>query len=485
MGFAGAALGDVNGDGIDDFAVGVARDKVAIIFGSSTPLGSLVGSQQVLDFATITPTQGFLIEGASIVASAGDINGDGLQEIALGRPTGVPNNQGDGYVIFGKQGAFGQVANGQAVISLATLSPSDGFLVRGKEGGDASATDISAAGDLNGDGIGDLLVGSPYADPVGAQFNSGNAYIVFGHTGTSFGALVGGRTIVFLGGLNPGEGVLISGDGAGAYAGTSVAPLGDFNGDGIDDIVIGAPGQTTLYTIGGAAYVVFGTRGSFGPTVAGQTTLYTGTLSPSQGFLMAGDFASGLGQVVRAAGDLNADGLPDLVVVSHTPDSYGASAFVVFGSRNLLGEEIAGRRVLNMVTLPPSVGFAFKGAVRRLSAARAGDFNGDGIDDLLLGDQGRDAVATGSGVGYVIYGSRQPFGVVVNGRGVIDLETVPKAAGTIFRGVAAQDGAGYAVAGLGDVNDDGRLDMMIGAPTTPLFGSGRAGIAYVMYGLAQ
>lgn len=480
VGFAAQGLGDVNGDGVADYALGVAPDTIAVIFGGATPPGSLVGNKQILDYTALPPSRGFIVKGAAVVGAAGDINGDGRQEIALGDPVGIPNNQGNGYILFGKAGSYGTVVNGQATITLSQLAPADGFLLRGKEGGDNSGSGIAVAGDVNGDGFGDVLVGGQYADPAGGQMNAGNAYIVFGHAGTSFGVPEGGRSVLFLGGLNPGQGVLIAGGNIGATAGSSVSPLGDFNGDGIDDLVIGAPGDNTLYASGGAAYVVFGTRGSFGPTVAGQTTLYAGTMGAAQGFAAVGDYFSSIGRV-RGAGDVNGDGLPDLLLSGSGLDSYGASAYVIFGTRGAIGQTLNGRQVVNLVTLSPAAGFAVKGAAQALAISRLGDFNRDGIDDFALGDSHRDAVAPESGVGYVIYGTRQRFGVTEQQRDVLDLTTLPRTSGIIFRGERLNDWAGRAVAGIGDVNGDGRPDFLVGAPTKLTSNAG-PGTAYIIYG---
>jgi hypothetical protein len=489
VGNVAAGLGDINGDGLADYAVGVTAGAIAVVFGSTAPPGTRSGDKVTLDFNSISPQRGFLVRGTrGIVNGVGDLNGDGLDEIAFGRPTDA-SGQGDGFVLYGRRGQYGTVVGDQAVVTLPNLSPSDGFVVRGKEGGDAASTAISSAGDVNGDGFGDLLVGAPFGEPAagsgasGPQ-NAGDPYIVFGHMGT-FGSLVQGRSILFLGALEPGEGVVIHGRNIDARAGSSVAPLGDFNGDGIDDIVLGAPGDTTLFPQAGAAYVIFGTRGSFGPTIEGQATLSVSTLTPAQGLIIGGDQGANTGRAVRGAGDLNGDGLPDLLILAAVADSFGANAFVVFGNTGFIGQTINGRQILNLTTLAPGAGFAIKGASVSVNADRAvsgaGDFNGDGLSDLLFGDALRDDIGMRSGIAYLLRGTNGAFGTLQSGRDTIDLTSLAAGRGLVFKAESAGDQLGFAVAGVGDVNGDGKPDILLGAPAD-VTGSAGPGSAFVIYG---
>lgn len=492
-GFAVAGVGDVNGDGVPDYAVGVSPNTYAVVFGGSTPPGVSPDGRLVLDYTAITSSQGFIVDGKSTfiqdgannipsgavisIGAAGDLNGDGFDDIVLGAPTLGIQNQGGGYVIFGTGSGFGTSVGGQSVISLANMAGAQGFSFRGKDGGDSAGRSVSSAGDLNGDGIDDLLVGSPEA----YNGNSGNAYVMFGHTGKDFGELRGSRRVVFLGGLNVGEGVLITGTSVGAYVGTSVAPVGDFNGDGIDDIVLGGPADDAVYTNGGAAFVIFGTRGSFGPSILNQTTISATTLPPERGLVIGGDAGSGAGTLVQGAGDVNGDGLQDLFVYGAQNDTYRGRGFVIFGKSGTIGQSIGGRQVLNLVTLSPSDGFVLTGIIgTRMPTSGAGDFNGDGIGDFLIGDPFRDAVGTSSGVAYVVFGSRTGFGTLENGRALINLEAFAAGQGLLIRGEGAGDFAGASVAGLTDVNGDGKADILIGAPG-PEQGTA-LGLAYLVYG---
>ncbi len=134
-------------------------------------------------------------------------------------------------------------------LELSALDGSNGFVVNGVAASDQSGFSVSAAGDVNGDGIDDLLIGAPNADPNGTQ--SGASYVVFGSS-------AGFSSPLELSALDGSNGFVVNGVAVVDDSGRSVSAAGDVNGDGVDDLLIGAPGADPNGFLSGASYVVFG-----------------------------------------------------------------------------------------------------------------------------------------------------------------------------------------------------------------------------------
>ena len=344
------------------------------------------------------------------------------------------------------------------ILNLADLDGSSGFRIDGVAG-DYSGLSVSGAGDINGDGFDDLIIGAPYADNNGGY--SGSSYVVFG--GSGFDATLNLST------LDGSNGFRL--DGAeGDFFGRSVSGARDINGDGIDDLIIGAPNADNNGGRSGSSYVVFGRQGGLG------AILNLSTLDGSNGFRLDGEAVDDTsGGSVSGAGDINGDGIDDLIIGADDADPNGTSSgssYVVFGGSGF-------GATLNLSTLDGSSGFRIDGVAAGddsgISVSGAGDINGDGIDDLIIGAYGADPNGSGSGSSYVVFGRQGGFGATLN------LSTLDGSNGFRLDGEAANDDSGGSVSGAGDINGDGFDDLIIGADDADPNGTS-SGSSYVVFG---
>jgi hypothetical protein len=327
---------------------------------------------------------------AAGVSAAGDINGDGIDDLIIGADGADPNgsSSGSSSVVFGRTTPF------PATLALASLNGSNGFRIDGVATSAFSGASVSAAGDINGDGIDDLIIGADGADPNGSR--SGSSYVVFGRT-TLFAATLA------LASLDGSTGFRIDGVAASDFSGDSVSAAGDINGDGIDDLIIGADGADPNGSRSGSSYVVFGRTTLFAATLA------LASLDGSTGFRIDGVAASDYsGASVSAAGDINGDGIDDLIIGAFGADpngSYSGSSYVVFGRTTPFAATLA------LASLDGSTGVRIDGVAASdfsgASVSAAGDINGDGIDDLIIGASSADPNGSDSGSSYVIFGRTQ------------------------------------------------------------------------------
>jgi len=234
---------------------------------------------------------------------------------------------GEAYVLFGRTTGFGTLIGGRQVLDLTTLSASDGFIIQGDLLGDQAGISVASAGDVNGDGFDDLIVGAPLGNDGGTD--AGEAYVVFGKA-SGFGT-------IDLTNLGAASGFIIQGDFAGDQAGWSVSAAGDVNGDGFDDLIVGAPMGDNGGMDAGEAYVLFGKATGFGqPDGSGRQVIDLANLTFPDGFIIQGDvMGDQAGWSVSAAGDVNNDGFADLIVGAPMGDDGGnnaGEAYVIFGS---------------------------------------------------------------------------------------------------------------------------------------------------------
>lgn len=526
-----SGLGDVNGDAYEDIIItapdltvsGLAQaGRAWIVFGSpdansefiSGLLTQFDNDTAVLDSLTLNGTDGFIIEGSAAgqrlglsASGFGDVNGDGIADFGLGYTDAT--NTGGMFLLYGRRGLPALITAAEIVAGTYTQA----VRVTGADPGDAAASTISGAGDMNGDGLADFIIGAPLAG-AGASPGAGTAYIIFGSANG-----IGSNGLLSLGAMSSPRGLRLLGENTAMTErfGAAVSGAGDMNGDGLDDVIIGAPGDALTDT--GAAYAIFGhidygnetdvpstinlaDLNAFLPFVGPppallftneipDATQLAETVDPGLGAISGQSAllpgvkitggAGGFGAAVAGLGDINGDSLDDVGVAA--PQFNGAAvgephwgrAYIVFGDEGYSPTELASE-----TGTPAFAGVILKGidsgdfglvADAERIFAGAGDLNGDGLLDILIGAP--EAAAPGNtGETYVVYGSPSLTGEL----SLRDLADTNASAPAGKYLVAKQDTSGFslggAVSAAGDVNNDGITDYL----------SAHDGGAYLLYG---
>jgi hypothetical protein len=416
FGWSVASAGDVNGDGFSDVIVGAyGYDNGEIDEGSAfVYYGSSSGLNLTPDWTGESNQAG--AEFGISVASAGDVNGDGYDDVIVGsgQYDNSETNEGAAFLYYG---------------SFSGLNTTPVWITYGGVANGLYGFFVASAGDVNGDGFSDVLVGSP------TYLNQGAAFAYYG----SFSGLDTTASWLTLGGVTD------------ALYGRSVASAGDVNGDGFSDIVIGSNGYTNTFTGEGAAFVYHGSP-------IGLSGLANWVVYGNQ------DNAR-YGVSVASAGDVNGDGFSDVIIGAWAFDNGQTdegAAFVYHGSASGLSP-----------TANWTVESNQAGARLGLSVASAGDVNGDGFSDVIVGAYFFDNPEAEEGAAFVWLGSANGVNGGTNG--------TPTNAAWMAEGNQAGAQFGVSVASAGDVNGDGFSDVIVGAW---LFDNGDTdeGTAYVYHG---
>ena len=429
-----AAVGDVDGDGqVDvligapskDDGVGSEYDRLGAVYLSSGPVsGAIDLSELGTQFIGAAPTWGWDGAGES-VAGAGDVNADGYDDVIIGAPGGIeapPYPGGAAYLVLGPVTGTFDLSFADATFGGAAFQ-------------DGAGDSVSSAGDMDGDGLPDLVVGAPYRSAGQDITYGGAAYVVSG-TRRGFHRLRHADAWMYGDHLD--------------FVGNSVSGLGDVDGDGLDDLLIGAPFVDRFGLVDpGVSYVLFGpVDGRLGPSDADATLVGESS----------GDIA---GAVTAAAGDVDADGLRDMLIGAfHHSDEFddaGAAYVVQGGVTGTLRLRDADAKLMGEGEGDHAGG----------SLAGAGDVDADGHDDLLVGASQFENATTQAGAAYLVRGPVT---------GSLDLGRADRK----FVG-AEGDHAGWAVSSAGDLDADGRADVLVGAPVHSVDGVVLGG-AYVLYG---
>lgn len=426
-------------------------------------------SAQFFDLSTLDGKNGFIISAERddnlgySVSDAGDINGDGIGDLVIGSPLSDPDdksNAGVTYLLFGSKEGF------DLTLNPSTLG-TKGFVINGDQAGDQSGRSVSNIGDINGDGVDDLAIGAPFSRINGD--NSGAAYIIFGSKQSDYFG-----NPIELSDLGS-KGLTIKGSNSGHNAGWAVSGAGDFNGDGINDLLIGATNPSDNENgIDGESYVIFGKRGF-------SSTIDLSNIGLNDGLKIISDYPNNLGYSVSDAGDINQDGKDDLIIGAPYADTNGnnsGSSYVIYG-RRIDTENPITDNTINVSLLDSNndfTGFTINGQDKDQSGffvSKAGDINGDGIADLIIGARnGNPNNKEFAGRAYVVFCKEGDMGDNFN------LSDLNGSNGFTINGIGALDNAGWSVSDLGDINDDGIDDIIIGANNA----NNNSGESYVIYG---
>jgi len=407
-GYSISAGSDFNNDGYSDFvftnntnATGQNHSYVAYGNANGAPSGNIAALVLSGGIELGNLPDDLENNSLAVTASIGDFDGDGVNDYIVGQQTssGGATNSGNAYIVSG--------ADDSNFLDLTNVNS------LGKAG-----ASVSGIGDLNNDGYADVIVGAPGEGGT----TQGSAFVLFG--GSPYGTAL---DVTNLGT----SGMRLNGAVNADMFGKSDAGIGDFNGDGTSDFAVGAPGS--------------------GTGDPGRVSIYHNGDATADISITGGGSGHMLGYDIFGAGDFNGDGRSDILIGANgtNPNTTPArdEAYIIFGgaSTNL--------NVNSLGTAGIKFSLPATGSAEIFGGGAAGDFNGDGFDDVAL------AVRDGSTLNvYVVYGTDSPMNMSAEA-----LNDSTKAFKMVYTGLDEVD-PDISIAGVGDVDGDGYDDLAIGLP---------------------
>lgn len=373
------------------------------------------------DFIPVTTDETHQYVGTAIALA--DINGDGYNDQFIGGPQAGKDHNGIIYLQYGKSKKF------------TSIDLDNAIQFTGERSSDQLGSAIANVGDINGDGITDVVFGVSLFDS-GTNSSAGALYIVYGQT-TKY---TGGSISQF---------IRLVGTASDSQLGYAVAGAGDVNGDGLSDIIAGAPNHSGK---AGLAYLIYG-------QVANLTA---GSVANTGAVEFSGENSNDYAGYSLSSNDLNGDHFSDLIIGAYRNDSGGSNTgavYIVYGQVNALTDA-------DLSTKPRLTGEANNDRAG-IAVAGAGDMNGDGFGDLMIGSIYNDEGAVEGGAAYLVYGR--------------STELTSQALGNFAKWYGAFNNhyVGYAMVGLSDVTGDGYDEMLISAPART---NGQYGSVYLLLG---